>query len=377
MTEKTLERDPLVTVKDLHVEFDVRDGIVHSVDGASFNIYRGQTLGIIGESGCGKSITAKAIMNMVPKPGKMRGEITFYQKSDSGAVIDEIRLDQTDPDGETIRKIRGGHIAMIFQEPMSSLTPVYTAGFHIMEAVKLHRFLPTKTIGEEMTGNIQEKRNVTAEEAKEIAIDMLRRVGLPNAKKRVDSYPHQLSGGQRQRVMIAIALSTSPDLLIADEPTTALDVSIEAQILDLMRHLQETANMAIMFITHNLGVIAEIADEVVVMYMGKEVERATTIELFERPKHPYTTALLGSIPNIGEKKGKLETIAGMVPSPFNLPSGCVFHPRCPAFMPGKCDKIHPNYAEVEKDHWARCLLYDGCWPNTTEAQAIKNQASAD
>ena len=373
MTEKI--NDPLITVKDLHVEFDVRDGIVHSVDGASFNIYRGQTLGVIGESGCGKSITAKAIMNMVPKPGKMKGEITFYAKSKDGQIIDEIRLDQTDPDGETIRKIRGGRIAMIFQEPMSSLTPVYTAGFHIMEAVKLHRMLPTKTIGAQMTGNIQEKRNVTEAEAKEIAIDMLRRVGIPNAAKRVDNYPHQLSGGQRQRVMIAIALSTHPDLLIADEPTTALDVSIEAQILDLMRDLQKTANMAILFITHNLGVIAEIADEVVVMYMGKEVERATTAELFEDPKHPYTKALLGSIPNIGEKKGKLETIAGMVPSPFNLPTGCVFHPRCPAFMPGKCDRIAPNYSEVSKDHWARCLLYDGCWPDTAQAQEIKNQAS--
>jgi peptide/nickel transport system ATP-binding protein len=376
MTEKTRERDPLVTVKDLHVEFDVRDGIVHSVDGASFNIYRGQTLGIIGESGCGKSITAKAIMNMVPKPGKMRGEITFYQKSDDGQLIDQIRLDQTDPDGEIIRKIRGGHIAMIFQEPMSSLTPVYSTGFHLMEAIKLHRFLPVETIGEQMTTNLQKKRQVTEEEARNIAIDMLRRVGIPNAAKRIDNYPHQLSGGQRQRVMIAIALSTSPDLLIADEPTTALDVSIEAQILDLMRDLQENANMAIMFITHNLGVIAEIADEVVVMYMGKEVERATTIELFENPKHPYTTALLGSIPNIGEKKGKLETIAGMVPSPFNLPSGCVFHPRCPAFMPGKCDRVVPNYAEVSEDHWARCLLYDPCWPDSVEADTIRNQAVA-
>jgi len=378
MTEKT--RDPLVTVKDLHVEFDVRDGIVHSVDGASFNIYRGQTLGIIGESGCGKSITAKAIMNMVPKPGKMRGEITFFQKSeteDGQIIIDEVRLDQTDPDGEIIRKIRGGHIAMIFQEPMSSLTPIYSAGFHLMEAIKLHRSLPTATIGGEMTRNLQKKHKVTDEEAKTIAIDMLRRVGIPNAANRFNSYPHELSGGQRQRVMIAIALSTSPDLLIADEPTTALDVSIEAQILDLMRDLQQNANMAIMFITHNLGVIAEIADEVVVMYMGKEVERATTVELFKHPKHPYTTALLGSIPNIGEKKDQLETIAGMVPSPFNLPSGCVFHPRCPAFMPGKCDRVIPNYAEVEKDHWARCLLYDGCWPETADAQAIKNQAIAD
>jgi peptide/nickel transport system ATP-binding protein len=377
MTEKT--RDPLVTVKDLHVEFDVRDGIVHAVDGCSFNIYRGQTLGIIGESGCGKSITAKAIMNMVPKPGKMKGEITFFEKSDEdgGEIVNEIRLDQTDPDGETIRKIRGGHIAMIFQEPMSSLTPVYSAGFHIMEAVNLHRFIPADQakIGDQMGKNIQKKRGVSEEEARAIAVDMLQRVGIPNAAKRVDSYPHELSGGQRQRVMIAIALSTYPDLLIADEPTTALDVSIEAQILDLMRELQDTQDMAIMFITHNLGVIAEIAAEIVVMYMGKEVERSTTIEIFENPKHPYTTALLGSIPEIGEKKGQLATIKGMVPSPFDLPSGCVFHPRCPDYMPGKCDKIYPDYAEVEEGHWARCLLYDGCWPEAAEAQAIKVQAA--
>jgi peptide/nickel transport system ATP-binding protein len=372
-------RDPLVTVKDLHVEFDVRDGIVHAVDGASFTLYRGQTLGIIGESGCGKSITAKAIMNMVPKPGKMRGEITFFEKADNGGgnIVNEVRIDQTDTDGETIRAIRGGHIAMIFQEPMSSLTPVYTAGFHIMEAVGLHRFSSAKTIGEEMGGNIQKKRHVSHEEARDIAIDMLRRVGLPNAEKRVDAYPHELSGGQRQRVMIAIALSTHPDLLIADEPTTALDVSIEAQILDLMRDLQESTDMAIMFITHNLGVIAEIADEIVVMYMGKEVERANTIELFENPKHPYTVALLGSIPQIGEKKDQLSTIEGMVPSPFDLPSGCVFHTRCSDFMPGKCDRVYPQYAEVESGHMARCLLYDGSWPDSPEAQAIKAQAAAE
>jgi len=375
MTEKT--RDPLVTVKDLHVEFDVRDGIVHAVDGASFTIYRGQTLGIIGESGCGKSITAKAILNMVPRPGKMRGEITFYEKSDEdgGDIVNEIRLDQTKPDGETIRKIRGGHIAMIFQEPMSSLTPVYTAGFHIMEAVHLHRFIPVdqQKIGDQMSENIQKKRSVSEKEAREIAVDMLRRVGMPNAEQRVDSYPHELSGGQRQRVMIAVALSTYPDLLIADEPTTALDVSIEAQILDLMRDLQENQNMAIMFITHNMGVIAEIADEIVVMYMGKEVERSNTIDIFENPKHPYTIALLGSIPEIGEKKAELETIKGMVPSPFDLPTGCVFYPRCPDYMPGKCDRFYPEYAEVEDGHWARCLLYDGCWPDTPEAQSIKNQ----
>ena len=371
MTQET--RQPLVTVKDLHVEFDVRDGIVHAVDGASFNIYGSQILGIIGESGCGNSITAKAIMNMVPKPGKMRGEITFYEKTSTNGdeTIEEVRIDQLDPDGQQIRKIRGGHIGMIFQEPMSSLTPVFTAGFHILEAVNLHRFVEKDTIGETMSTNIQKKRGVTKEEALKIAVDMLRSVGLPNPEQRVNSYPHQLSGGQRQRVMIAIALSAHPDLLIADEPTTALDVSIEAQILDLMRDLQITYDMAIMFITHNLGVIAEIADEIVVMYMGKEVERSTTIKVFENPKHPYTVSLLGSIPQIGEKKSALATIEGMVPSPFDLPSGCVFHPRCPEFMPGKCDRVYPEYAEVVEGHWARCLLHDGCWPQTPEAQAIK------
>ena len=367
------KREPLVVVKDLHVEFDVRDGIVHAVDGASFNIYRGQTLGIIGESGCGKSITAKAIMNMVPKPGKMRGEITFYEKTggNGDVAIEEVRIDQLHHDGQQIRKIRGGHIGMIFQEPMSSLTPVFTAGFHILEAIKLHRFVDVDTIGETMSTNIQHKRGVTKEEALKIAVDMLRSVGLPNPEQRVNSYPHQLSGGQRQRVMIAIALSAHPDMLIADEPTTALDVSIEAQILDLMRNLQRNFDMAIMFITHNLGVIAEIADEIVVMYMGKEVERSNTIEVFENPKHPYTVSLLGSIPQIGEKKEELDTIEGMVPSPFNLPPGCVFHPRCPDFMPGKCDRVYPEYSEVVDGHWARCLLYDGCWPQSPVAQAIK------
>ena len=375
MSEET--RELLVEVKDLHVEFDVRDGIVHAVDGASFNIYRGQTLGIIGESGCGKSITAKAIMNMVPKPGIMKGEITFHKrtKNNGDEITEQVRIDQLSPDSNEIRGIRGGHITMIFQEPMSSLTPVFSAGFHIMEAVKLHQLVPVETTGETMTKNIQAKRNVTNDEAREIAIEMLHRVGLPNPEQRVDSYPFQLSGGQRQRVMIAIALSTYPDLLIADEPTTALDVSIEAQILDIMRDLQDTADMAIMFITHNLGVIAEIADEIVVMYMGKEVERADTIEIFENPKHPYTISLLGSIPQIGEKKDKLETIKGMVPSPFDLPPGCVFHPRCSDFMPGKCDKIYPNYAEVEEGHWARCLVFDGCWPDTAEAQALKTQSA--
>jgi peptide/nickel transport system ATP-binding protein len=221
-----------------------------------------------------------------------------------------------------------------------------------------------------MVGNIQKKKRVSKEEARKIAIDMLRKVGLPRPEQRVDSYPHELSGGQRQRVMIAVALSTFPVLLIADEPTTALDVSIESQILDLMRELQDTEGMAILFITHNLGVIAEMAEEIVVMYMGKEVEKASAIELFDNPKHPYTQALLGSIPQLG-KKEELSIIKGSVPDPFNLPTGCLFHPRCPDFMPGKCDVVRPEFVEVEEDHKARCLLYDASWPDTDEAQRIK------
>jgi oligopeptide/dipeptide ABC transporter ATP-binding protein len=369
-------RDSLIEVKNLRIHFNVRDGVVKAVDGLNFEIKRGQTVGIIGESGCGKSIAAKAVMHMVPKPGKIvEGEIIFHRKTSQngkGEQIEAVRIDKLDPDGDVIRRIRGGHIAMIFQEPMSSLTPVYTAGFHIMEAVSLHRFLPIETIGQTMTKNIQQKRGVDEAEARQIAVEMLRKVGIPRPQSRVDSYPHQLSGGQRQRVMIAIALSTHPDLLIADEPTTALDVSIEAQILDLMRELQQTVDMSIMFITHNMGVVAEMADEIIVMYMGKEVERAKTIDLFDDPKHPYTQALLASIPQIGEKTDKdLATIKGMVPDPFHLPSGCVFHPRCPDFMRGKCDRIAPKLGEEAPGHWVRCLLYDASWPDTPEAQLIK------
>jgi peptide/nickel transport system ATP-binding protein len=368
-------REPLVEVKDLRIMFKVRDGVVKAVDGFNCEIKRGQTVGVIGESGCGKSQTAKAIMNMVPKNGRMTGEIIFHRRMEGNGdsqTVKVVRIDQLDPDGEEIRQIRGGHIAMIFQEPMSSLTPVYTIGSHIMEAVNLHRFIPGETVGETMTKNIQKKRGVSEEEARQIAIDMLRKVGIPKPEQRVDSYPHQLSGGQRQRVMIAVALSTHPDLLIADEPTTALDVSIEAQILDLMRELQETVHMSILFITHNLGVVAEMADEIVVMYMGKEVEKANTVSLFTEPKHPYTRALLASIPHVGEKsEEELATIKGMVPSPFNLPSGCVFHPRCPDFMPGKCDVVAPEYGEVEPGHWVRCLLYEASWPQTAVAPAAK------
>ena len=362
MTE--LPSEPLVEVKDLRVEFDVRAGIVKAVDGLNMTIHRGKTLGVIGESGCGKSMTARAILNMIPKPGKItNGKILYHrrvQHNGHGNVDDVIELTQLDPDGKIIREIRGGEIGMIFQEPMSSLTPVYTAGTHINEAVSLHRLTPVRKVGDQIAEQVMAHRQVSKEEAREVAINMLRRVGIPKPTERVDSYPHQLSGGQRQRVMIAIALSTEPAMLIADEPTTALDVSIEAQILDIMRELQESVNMAIMFITHNLGVIASMAEEIVVMYMGKAVEQAKVVELFKNANHPYTQALLRSIPKLGEKKEgqRLASISGMTPDPFNLPTGCVFHPRCPMFMPGKCDKIVPSWTKVGEDHYVACLLYE-------------------
>ncbi|HEX5809601.1 MAG TPA: ABC transporter ATP-binding protein [Anaerolineales bacterium] len=358
------EYEPLVEVRDLRVEFDVRAGIVKAVDGLNLTIHRGKTLGVIGESGCGKSMTARAILNMIPKPGKItNGKIIYHrrvQQNGHGQMDDVIELTQLDPDGKTIREIRGGEIGMIFQEPMSSLTPVYTAGSHINEAVSLHHLVPIRKVGDQLAEQVMAHRKVTKEEAREIAINMLRRVGIPKPDERVDSYPHQLSGGQRQRVMIAIALSCEPAMLIADEPTTALDVSIEAQILDIMRELQESVNMAIMFITHNLGVIASMAEEIVVMYMGKAVEQAKVVELFKDAKHPYTQALLRSIPKLGEKKEghRLASISGMTPDPFNLPTGCVFHPRCPMFMPGKCDKIVPSWTKVGEDHYVACLLYE-------------------
>lgn len=356
--------DPLIEVKDLRVEFDVRAGIVKAVDGLTLTIHRGKTLGVIGESGCGKSMTARAILNMIPKPGKItNGEIIYHRRmknSLESQVDDIIDLTKIDPDGKVIRQIRGGEIGMIFQEPMSSLTPVYTAGVHINEAVSLHHLIPLQKVGNQIGEQIQAHRSVTKEESRVIAIDMLRRVGIPKPEERVDNYPHQLSGGQRQRVMIAVALSCEPAMLIADEPTTALDVSIEAQILDIMRDLQQSANMAIMFITHNLGVIASMAEEIVVMYMGKAVEQGKVLEIFQNPKHPYTQALLRSIPKLGKKKTgeRLASITGMVPDPFNLPTGCVFHPRCPMFMAGKCDKIAPQWKKVGEDHSVSCLLYE-------------------
>ncbi|MBN1250189.1 MAG: ABC transporter ATP-binding protein [Anaerolineae bacterium] len=338
----------LAEIKNLRTYFHLAEGVVRAVDGVDLTIRAGRTLGVVGESGCGKSITAMSLMRLVPSPGRIEeGEITYYRpvrQAESSSVSDVIDIAALQPNGREMRSIRGNQISMVFQEPMTAMLPVRTVGSQIVEAIKLHH-------------------EVSDAEARERAIDTLARVKLPNADRIFDTYPFQLSGGMRQRCVIAMALSCDPNLLIADEPTTALDVTTEAQILDLMRALQADFNMAIMYITHNLGVIAEMADEVAVMYMGKVVEEANVQTIFFSPLHPYTQALLRSIPQLDDvlaragRKERLQTIKGMVPDPYSILPGCPFHPRCPQFMPGVCDRVKPEVIEVEPGHTVRCLLY--------------------
>ena len=325
----------VIEVKDLAVEFAVMQGLVPAVNGVSFSVKKGQTLGIVGESGCGKSVTGLSILRLLPTPpAKMvSGNLLFHRGS--GDVIDLATLA---PKGPEMRSIRGNEISMIFQEPMTSLTPAYTIGQQIMEAIILHQ-------------------KVTPREAKERAIQILDKVGMPQPKRTVDSYPHQLSGGQLQRAMIAAALSCRPSLLIADEPTTALDVTTAATIIQLMEDLQAELGMSVMHISHNLGVIAEVADEVAVMYLGKIVEHAPVVDLFYNARHPYTQGLLHSLPQIGRKE-KLEPIQGVVPEPGAIPPGCGFAPRCPRFIPGKCNAAVPPLIQVGPNHSARCYLYE-------------------
>jgi oligopeptide/dipeptide ABC transporter ATP-binding protein len=356
---------PLLEVKNLKVHFEVQRGTVRALEGVNFTIYRGETLGIIGESGSGKSVTARSIMRLLANNGRIAdGQILFYQEQAEDSVEEPIDITQLDPDGRKIRSLRGGEIAMIFQEPMSSLTPVYTPGVHIGEAVRLH-LKPNRSVGSQMQKAIQKTQSVSKAEARQIAISLLDRVGIPRANQQIDSYPHQLSGGQRQRVMIAVALSCNPSLLIADEPTTALDVTTQAQINNLIRDVQQEYNMAVMYITHDLGVIAEVAQKVAVMYLGRIVETGDIDSIFYTPKHPYTRALLESIPRIGQVRGKrLAAIEGMVPDPFSIPKGCSFSDRCREFMPGHCERIHPNLVPVNEQQSAACLLYD---QNVTKA----------
>lgn len=342
------DTNTLVEIKDLHTYFHLAEGVVRAVDGVDLTIQRGQTLGVVGESGCGKSITSLSLLQLVTPPGKIEsGEMLFYKpvKSNSGnETVEVVNITKLDPKGKEIRDIRGNHISMVFQEPMTAMIPVRTIGQQIMETIVEHR-------------------DVTKKEARAMAIDMLGRVKMSRPEKVIDDYPFQLSGGMRQRAVIAMALSCRPSLLIADEPTTALDVTTEAQILDLMRALQNDFGMAIMYITHNLGVVAEMAQEVVVMYMGKVVEQADVQTIFLNPLHPYTLGLLSSIPLLDEsvthsdRSQRLRTIAGMVPDPYNRLKGCPFHPRCPQMIADVCDQVEPINVQVASRHWVRCHLF--------------------
>jgi len=327
----------ILEVKGLQTHFFTDEGVVKAVDGTDFQIRRGRTLCIVGESGCGKSITARSILQILDKAGKIvAGEILLRLGSDE--VLDLAALKHN---SKSMQSIRGKEIALIFQEPMSSLSPVHTIGNQIIEAIQLHF-------------------DVDKKGAETRAIDMLKRVGIPKAETRLGSYVFELSGGMRQRAMIAMALSCQPRILIADEPTTALDVTTQAIILDLIKELQKDMDMTIMFITHDLGVVAEIADDVVVMYLGKVVESGDVNTIFHNPQHPYTRELLQSIPKLGSSdRGRLQPIQGMVPHPFARPKGCSFHPRCESFMPGVCDQIEPPAVTLSEDSSVRCLLYGG------------------
>ncbi|MDP9383262.1 MAG: ABC transporter ATP-binding protein [Chloroflexota bacterium] len=340
--------DNLIQVENLEVRFYTQVGVVRALNGVDFNIPRGQVLGVVGESGSGKSITGLSIMQLVPRPGRVEGGRILYKDKPDSKTINILDLGRQ---SDEMRAIRGDDIGMIFQEPMTSLNPVFKVGAQIQEAILLHQ-TPNK------------------QEAWDRAVDILDKVGMPNARRVANSYPHELSGGMRQRAMIAMALSCSPNLLIADEPTTALDVTTEAQILSLMRDLQSEIGTSIMFITHNMGVVAQMCDEVAVMYLGRIVERATVDDIFYDPKHPYTISLLRSIPRLGQKRGqRLEVIKGGVPDPYSTVTGCPFHPRCPSFMPGLCDTVLPIEAFIEgkTNHTVRCHLYPGCTPDSDQA----------
>ncbi|MGY6211161.1 ABC transporter ATP-binding protein [Cytobacillus firmus] len=322
------DTDTLLEVKDLKTHFFTEDGVIPSVNGVSFTVKKGDTIGIVGESGCGKSVTSLSILQLVSKPGRIVGGQILLNGTDL-----------TKNSNKQMRKIRGNKISMIFQEPLTSLNPVFTIGSQISESIRLHQ-------------------KIDRRKAKDLAIDMLSKVGISNGDNLYNSFPHQLSGGMRQRVMIAMALSCRPQLLIADEPTTALDVTIQAQILKLMKKLKEEYNTSIIMITHDLGVVAEMADRVIVMYAGQIVEQNNVFELFKNPKHPYTQGLLNSTPKIHQLKDQLESIEGNVPTPSNLPKGCKFHPRCP-FSMEKCSLQDPPLLQLNSESSVRCWLHEG------------------
>src|SRR6266851_934578 len=325
----------LLEICDLRVEFPTREGVVKAVEGVDFAVKRKTTVGVVGESGSGKTVTAFAVLQVLTRPGKITGGHVLLHQED-GDILD---LTSLDPRGQAIRSIRGKEISMIFQEPMTSFSMMHTIGFQIMEAIRLHQKV--------------DKRAARAQ-----AIEMLRKVGIGRPDEQVDAYPFELSGGMRQRAMIAMALVSHARLLIADEPTTALDVTMQAQIMELLRDLQGEMGMSVLLITHDLGVIAENCDEVVVMYLGEVMEKADVQHLFADPLHPYTRALMRSIPRLGHgKEWDLEPIEGAVPSPYDRPTGCPFHPRCPAFISGVCDTQRPVLTRLSDGRAVRCHLY--------------------
>lgn len=322
-----LKKKPLLEVRSLSIHFVTEDGVIRAVENVSFEIFPGEIMGLVGESGCGKSVTGLSLLKLIPiPPGRIvNGEIFFNGKN-------LLNLNEKE-----MEKVRGNDISMVFQEPMTSLNPVFTIGDQIMEAILLHQGLDKK-------------------EARKRAIEMLDRVKIPSPEKRIDSYPHQLSGGMRQRAMIAMALSCQPKLLIADEPTTALDVTIQAQVLHLLKEIQREMGMAVLLITHDLGVIAEIADRVAVMYAGRIFEYGPIEAIFNQIRNPYTRGLMNSIPQLTEKKERLNAIPGQVPDPMDLPFGCKFHPRC-NFMIEDCKKEEPPLFQVNGDHFSRCIRW--------------------
>jgi peptide/nickel transport system ATP-binding protein len=338
------QEHPLLSVRDLKVHFFMDEGVVKAVDGISFDVYPGQVFGIVGESGCGKSVAMKAILRIVEPPGRIvSGQILLHRtrSGEDGSEADAVQdLTRLDPGGREMRGIRGGEIALIPQEPMAAFSPVHSVGNQIIEAITLHQ-----TVG--------------ARDARGVAVQLSRDVGIPDPEERLEAYSWQLSGGLRQRAIIAMALSCNPRLLIADEPTTAVDVTTQAQVLRLLRELQQRRNAAIIFITHDLGVIAQMADHVMVMYLGLVMEQGPVETIFHAAKHPYTQALLRSIPSVqSTPRVTLPTISGSLPHPFNRPRGCPFHPRCPHFIPGKCDQQPPPLRSVAEGHLVSCVLYD-------------------
>ncbi len=343
--------EPILSVRNLLTFFHQDEGVVRAVDGASFDLEVGRTLGIVGESGCGKSVTARSILRIVERPGRIEGGQILLRRRLPDGREETVDLVGLAPDGALIREIRGGEIGLVFQEPMSSLSAFHTIGNQLLEAIGLHSKLAKRA-------------------ARERAIELLRMVGIPRPEQRVDSYSFELSGGLRQRVMMALALAGEPRILIADEPTTALDVTTQAQILDLMRRLREERGLAVILITHDMGVIAEMADDVVVMYLGREVEKGPVDAIFHEPRHPYTQSLLRSIPSVlASPRSRLATIAGSIPHPYARPPGCPFHPRCPSFMPGVCDRAFPAMTSQGARHSAACFLYGGAPETPARAAA--------